>query len=213
MKKCCRCEVEKPYNKFHKNKASKDGYKAACKKCRKIESKDNYNPEKAKEWRENNKEKRKEQYDKWYTKNRETRLKKRKQWREENKDKLKKYREENKHIQREFYKRHKDNPLFKLKSSVRCRIRIAIKKQRLNKNTSTSKMLGCTWKELKTHLENQFTEGMTWDNYGKWHVDHIKPLALAKTEEEMIKLNHYTNLQPLWAKDNLSKGSKYDETI
>lgn len=213
MKKCCRCDKEKPFKEFHKNKASKDGFKAACKDCRKIESKNNYNFEKAKEYREKNKEKRRKQHNDWYSKNREARLKKKKEYREKNKDKLKKYRMENKHINREFYQRHKDNPLFKLKSSIRSRIRIAIKKQRLNKNTSTAKMLGCTWEGLKEHLESQFTEGMTWDNYGEWHVDHIKPLALAKTEEELIKLNHYTNLQPLWAKDNLSKGSKYDEAI
>ena len=213
MKKCCRCKVEKVFSEFHKNKASKDGFKAACKECRRIETIENYDYDKAKEYREANKEKRKQQYDKWYSKNREERLKRRKKWREENKEKLAKYRKDNKHISREFYQRHKNNPLFRLKSSVRSRIRIAITNQRLNKNTSTAKMLGCTWEELKQHLESKFTEGMKWDNYGEWHVDHIKPLSLANTEEEMIKLNHYTNLQPLWAKDNLSKGSKYDETI
>ena len=63
------------------------------------------------------------------------------------------------------------------------------------------------------HLSNMFLDGMSFDNYGEWHIDHIVPLVTAKTEEEVIKLNHYTNLQPLWAKDNLSKGGKYNETF
>jgi hypothetical protein len=55
-------------------------------------------------------------------------------------------------------------------------------------------------------LEKQFVVGMSWDNRNKWHIDHIIPLSSAKTEEEIYKLAHYTNLQPLWAEDNLSKG-------
>jgi hypothetical protein len=61
---------------------------------------------------------------------------------------------------------------------------------------------------LKKHLEIQFIEGMSWENQGKWHIDHKIPLSSAKTEEEVYKLCHYTNLQPLWAEDNLKKGSK-----
>jgi len=57
-------------------------------------------------------------------------------------------------------------------------------------------------------LEHQFKEGMNWDNQGKWHIDHIIPLSSGNTEEEIIKLCHYTNLQPLWAIDNMKKGSK-----
>jgi hypothetical protein len=57
-------------------------------------------------------------------------------------------------------------------------------------------------------MENKFTEGMSWDNQGKWHIDHIIPLSSANSEEEIYKLFHYTNLQPLWAKDNLSKHNK-----
>ena len=69
-------------------------------------------------------------------------------------------------------------------------------------------MLGCTPEELRDHLQSQFTEGMTLENHGEWHIDHIIPLASANTEEEIVKLCHYTNLQPLWAEDNLSKSDK-----
>ena len=80
------------------------------------------------------------------------------------------------------------------------------------KSKRTQEIVGCTFEELKIYIENQFTEGMSWDNYGidGWHVDHIKPLAVANSQEEIISLNHYTNLQPLWALDNLKKGATFD---
>jgi hypothetical protein len=78
---------------------------------------------------------------------------------------------------------------------------------RWNKNGTTVKLLGISYEKAKQHLERQFTKGMTWDNYGEWHIDHIYPLAKATTEEELIRLCHYTNLQPLWALDNLKKGA------
>ena len=71
-----------------------------------------------------------------------------------------------------------------------------------------SEILGCDWITAHNYLECRFTEGMNWNNYGEWHIDHIIPLASAKSNEELITLCHYTNLQPLWAFDNLSKGSK-----
>lgn len=80
------------------------------------------------------------------------------------------------------------------------------------KSSSTFDYIGCTIEELWDHLESQFTEGMTRDNYGEWHVDHIKPIASfdfdSDLESELHKAWHYSNLQPLWAKDNLSKGKK-----
>lgn len=74
-------------------------------------------------------------------------------------------------------------------------------------------MLGCDFKTAHKHIEKQFTEGMSWDNRSEWHIDHIIPLASAKTEEELAKLCHYTNLQPLWAEDNLRKGDKLNYKI
>ena len=65
--------------------------------------------------------------------------------------------------------------------------------------------------EAKTYIASLFQKGMSWDNYGEWHLDHIKPISLATTEEEVYKLCHYTNYQPLWAKDNIIKGAKYYE--
>lgn len=76
-------------------------------------------------------------------------------------------------------------------------------------------MLGCSWEQLRDYIENQFVDGMTWENRNLWHIDHIVPLSSAKTIEELEKLCHYTNLQPLWALDNMSKGAKLvlDKTL
>ena len=72
--------------------------------------------------------------------------------------------------------------------------------------------VGCTSEKLRKHLEEQFENGMTWENIGKWHIDHIKPCAKfdLNLEEEKHKCFHYTNLQPLWAVDNLKKSDTYD---
>ena len=78
----------------------------------------------------------------------------------------------------------------------------------ITKKNKTFDIVGCSPESLKEHLEKQFTNGMTWDNRSEWHIDHIIPLSSAKTEEELYKLCHYSNLQPLWAGDNLSKGNK-----
>jgi hypothetical protein len=85
-----------------------------------------------------------------------------------------------------------------------------LKTKNLRKNNTTFSIIGCSPEELKKYIENLFTENMTWDNHGLfgWHIDHKIPLSSATTEEEIYKLCHYTNLQPLWSKDNLSKGKR-----
>lgn len=100
------------------------------------------------------------------------------------------------------------DPLYRAKCNMRRRIHKAFKAKRWNKNSKTAEIIGEDITVVKTFIEVQFTEGMTWDNYGEWHIDHIIPLASATTEEELIKLCHYTNLQPLWQEDNLKKGDK-----
>lgn len=77
-------------------------------------------------------------------------------------------------------------------------------------NVNCVLIVGIELNDLKNHIEKQFTEGMNWDNYGVygWHIDHIIPLCTAKDENELLKLFHYTNLQPLWAEDNLKKNGR-----
>lgn len=81
----------------------------------------------------------------------------------------------------------------------------AIIKHRLPK---TKELFGCMPEEFRTHLESQWKPGMSWENYGEWHVDHVIPMCRARNTIEVLSLSHYTNLQPLWARENLKKGSK-----
>lgn len=111
-------------------------------------------------------------------------------------------------------KRHTD-PMFKLKHNLQVRFQMAIKSKYFCKDSHFKDYIGYTLPELKLHIENQFKEGMYWNNHGKWdaavkrwQIDHIIPLDSAKTPEELYKLCHYTNLQPLWAAENFQKGKK-----
>lgn len=97
-----------------------------------------------------------------------------------------------------------------LAERIRCLIKEAIKSRGQRKNTKTSNILGCTVDEFKAHIEKQFTKGMGWENFDRWHIDHIVPISSAKSESEVISLNHFTNLRPMWAKDNLSKSNKME---
>lgn len=111
--------------------------------------------------------------------------------------------------------RKKLDPIFRMKESIRHSIYMAVTNRTPysnTKHTSTEKILGCSITYFLTYIEQQFKEGMSWDNYGDWHLDHIVPLCSAHNEKEVYALNHYTNFQPLWAKENLLKGGKkYDK--
>lgn len=98
----------------------------------------------------------------------------------------------------------------KLATCLRGRLNKALESKRWHKNTNFSNYIGCSKEELVIYLESKFQDGMTWDNHTKdgWHIDHIIPLSSATTDKELYKLCHYTNLQPLWATDNLKKRSK-----
>jgi hypothetical protein len=93
-------------------------------------------------------------------------------------------------------------------ASVRGVVYSGIKRQGWKKDGKTQDILGCDFETFKRHIEKQFTKGMNWDNQGKWHFDHIYPVSLARDQKHVIELNHYTNFQPLWAKDNIKKGNR-----
>jgi hypothetical protein len=178
----------------------------------------------SKEWYQKNKEKIKE-----YNKNRKEYLK---QYKAEywvaNKERITKYRDINKdkksrymkeyvqtnyqHIRKRLrdHERNKYNTdmSFRLLKNLRRRIGRAIRYG--SKSATTEILIGCDMSYLKLYLEKQFVEGMTWDNYGEWHIDHTIPCASfdLSIREEQHKCFNYTNLQPLWAIDNIKKSSK-----
>lgn len=144
-------------------------------------------------------------------------------YRQENKEKINKYKKDRYHAIKntdEFKKQRSEwqkerkqrDPLFKLRKNLGQRLRDALSVNSWEKDTEFSQYIGCSLEELKNHLQSNFQEGMNWDNYGNkennWSIDHIYPLSLAKTKEEMIKLCHYKNLQPLWHIDNVKKSNK-----
>jgi len=104
--------------------------------------------------------------------------------------------------------RRKIDPLWGIKKNLRTRMWEALK--HFKKSKSTMELTGCTLEELKKHLENKFEDGMSWDNYGVWHLDHIIACAnfdLSDPEQQKICF-HYTNLQPMWGENNMKKGSR-----
>jgi len=127
------------------------------------------------------------------------------EYRETNKEKLNSLRKDYRS------NKFKNDPIYKLSHNLRSLISNYIKKKGYVKNKNTEVILGCSFDEFKIHIESQFVEGMFWQNHGKWHLDHKKPISWAETEDQVYELNHYTNFQPLWAKDNLSKGNKWSD--
>lgn len=167
----------------------------------------------ADKWRKENIEKARKYAREYEARNKEKRNKKSREWGRKNKDKVKlfqiEFRKNNSGYHSEYTRnRCITNSLFALKLRVRGRTKKAFFNQGFKKHSKTGVMVGCSWEYLQAHIEQQFTEGMSWANRDQWHIDHIVPLASAKTEERLIELCHYTNLQPLWASENMSKGSK-----
>lgn len=103
------------------------------------------------------------------------------------------------------------DPLYKFNKSIRKLIARAIKNTGSKKKSKTSDILGLTPKKFRLYLEGKFKGGMSWQNYGEWHIDHIIPMSSAKDEFEAEILNHHLNLQPMWAEDNLKKSDSYNE--
>ena len=105
-------------------------------------------------------------------------------------------------------RRRKKDTLFRFANKTRSLVYQSFVIDGYKEGTKMHKLLGCDWKTFKNHIESKFKDGMSWDNFADIHIDHITPLITAKTKKEIVELNHYTNLQPLWAVDNLKKGSK-----
>jgi hypothetical protein len=218
---CSNCKEDKDVCEFGKSNRTKSGLRSECKVCRKqMELK--------------YKEKRQEYYKKYYILNREKKINYQKIYYNDNlseilnyhktyyNNNLEKIKNYSKHYRLsnlekiKNYSKKYDNEkynsdfLYRLKKNIRHRIKFFLKIKNIKKNNKTFDIVGCTPEFLREYIEKQFKNGMSWDNYGfyGWHIDHIIPLSSGNTEEEVYKLCHYTNLQPLWAEDNLKKSNK-----
>ena len=192
-KKCSKCNIEKENCEFNKGRGS-------CKLCVKEYDRIKYlnNIEKYRKYSQDRYNNNPEYIKTWNKENNDKVNISSKKWRSKNVDKYNQY----------MVNKRNSDPIFKISFNVRKRIGKFLKINNLTKNNRTFDIVGCTPEFLKEHLEFRFTNGMSWDNYGKWHIDHIIPLSSAKNEDEVYKLCHYTNLQPLWAEDNIKKSNK-----
>jgi hypothetical protein len=206
VKTCSKCKEVKAFSEFWKNKRNKNGLHSECNECMKERNKGYI-----KKLKDNGiyTQTKREEYDR----NRDKYLSYQKSYKDRRRVIRKMHYDKNKkNINEKRRLKTNNNPLLKLKENLRSRTRIAFKRKGWRKESKNEEMLGASIKLAKAHIERQFTKGMNWSNQGEWHIDHIIPLASANTEEEIIKLCHYTNLQPLWAKDNLEKSDKIIET-
>lgn len=225
MKQCIKCGIVKELSFFALDRGR---YRTECKECRNKYAKEYHQKnrdillKKMTEYREKNKHilypkqrecrKRKpEQYRlmrvNHYLKNREKVIAESRKYRKLNKDKI----TVRDRIRKAIYR--KTSLQYKIKETLRSRFFKCLKKGLHKKSQKTLVILGCSISYLIEYLEKQFKDGMTWQNYGKngWHIDHIRPCSSfdLSIPEEQQKCFHYSNLQPLWAKDNLEKGCKY----
>jgi len=199
MKKTCnKCKKEKSVVFFSKDSTKKDKLQASCKECKKTLKTD------------------------WVLKNKDHINKYQKQYLLENTDKKLEYnkqkieyralnRDKIRNKQREYFKKRRKNDfLFLLRRNISTLIRNCFKNKNHTKKSKASSIIDCSFEEFKSYIESKWESWMSWDNYGKyngefkfgWDLDHIIPVCSAVTENELIKLNHYTNFQPLCSKIN-----------
>lgn len=174
--------------------------------------------ERARRWRADNPEKVAAIFLANRLKFRDERLQQTRDWRDKNADHVKayakKYGVERAHVRRaNMNRRYAEDQLFNLRSRLRSRTVIAFRQKGFSKDTKTAESLGCSWEELKAHIEKQFVNGMCWDRFDDIEIDHIIPIASAKTKEELLPLFYYTNLQPLWRWDNRLKRDKMPDNV
>lgn len=219
MKTCSKCKIDKRLEEFYLDRSAKDGRRYSCIECCKA----GRNREKEKEYRERNKhlvkpipkEVKKMRNERYYAQNKDKVKKMASEYYANNRDKKIEYQKEyqaNNKERRNAYlvERRETDPMFRLITSIRNLIYNSFYYNGYVKKSKTHEILGCTFEELKRHLEERFDDWMNWENKGLyngdfgygWDIDHIVPLSTAETEDDIIKLSHYSNLRPLCSKVN-----------
>lgn len=199
---CCRCKIEQPMCEYGLQKNGPDGYRSQCRSCRRLE---------AKEYRERNLDKVKAAKEAWKTKNPDYD----KIYSENNPDKKRdaiiKWNLENPGLASQRTKNWlAKNPHIK---TWRTTLRCSLLRMGKEKDGHTIDMLGYSAEDLKNHLESLFTEGMSWDNYGEWHIDHIQPLITFDVETPQSIVNALSNLRPMWASKKEINGVLYEGNL
>lgn len=242
QKECGACHVVKPHSEFY-IRPDRNEFKSRCKICESEHRSKKWasDPEKAKALSKAryaataDQQKAKKRAEYWADpvkasaankrqreKHREARLAGQRAYYQANKESLKAKGREHYKANKQSYldgnrrrvrDRIKVDPVFALSTRIRSLIYARIYSGGYTKKSRSQEILGCTWPEFKLHIERQFLKGMSWDRLSEIHLDHIVPIATAKTEEEVIALNHFTNIRPMWAKDNLSKGAQVTHLI
>lgn len=238
---CSKCLIEKELTEFHRHKKMKQGRCTVCKVCRSEQEKLRYQEnsdeirEKVSLYREKNKDKTSAAMKSYYDRNKDAIISQAKIYYAENRDKIlegkkkyymansdkkaeynRQYRLENKEeinkTKRKYYRKAIVTDYnYRIKMMLRTRMYNALRGSA--KAASTIDLLGCSIDYFMEYIKEQFKPGMTWENHGEWHLDHIKPCALFDFSEpaQQKECFHYTNMQPLWAVDNIIKGAKYEE--
>ena len=210
VKKCSKCGIFKAVTEYYKDRKGKNGITCQCKICINDQQKkyNKNNKEKIKIYKKNydnkNKEKIKLQKAQYYIENKEKINNRISEYINKPETKIKR------RCQRLKYEKdkRKNDIQYNIGQNLRGRLRRSLNGD--CKSGSAVKDLGCSIPELKLHLESKFANGMSWNNYGEWHIDHIKPLSKfdLTDRQQLLEACHYTNLQPLWAKDNIRKGNR-----
>ena len=210
MKTCSGCKMPKAFGEFSKDGNRKDGLQSWCKECVKVSLKEYRSKNKEqiamgmKNYRSKNKEEIAAYMKDYFLKNKKQILTGMEDYRFKHKEQISR---QQKGYQKE---RMRTDIQFRLSCQLRSRLREAIKGN--FKSGSAVRDLGCTIPELKFYLEGQFQDGMTWDNHSLegWHIDHKIPLDFfdLTNREQFLQAVHYTNLQPMWAKENIRKSNK-----
>ncbi len=230
MKRCIKCKCLVPLDSFRIDRRTKDGRQGRCKACSKmsdakfrqrnsgsikIQQKSHY---------AENSDRIKARAKQWEKDNPEYVCLRKKRYREENKDRIaendKKYRIRNKDKLNCYMANYRktrlaSDPDFQASASMHRILHRTMRQTTGMKTKRTFELLGYTATDLRDHLESQFQPGMTWGNRGEWHIDHIKPISLfiKEGETDPSVINALSNLQPLWALDNLRKGAKYEQSV
>lgn len=181
---CKKCDLNKEESNFHKKSKSESGYQIYCKSCTSNIQR------------------------KYYKENIDKILDRKKNYRSTNS-----YKEKSRLYELEYSKVRKENgKTFKVKFGILLRDIVwrCLHHKGTKKSTNTYKLLGYDTDKLKQRIECQFKDGMCWENHGKWHIDHKKPISRFSKDSEISTINSLCNLQPLWAKDNLSKGNRFE---